>query len=525
MRRVIMVQNNLWDRLSSMLQQLTGKCVCICGDFNALRSVEERRSLRVYSNVLDMAPFNRFIEENLLVDLPLCGRKFTWYKGDGSSMSRLDRFLLSEDWCLVWPSCLQVAHLRGLSDHCPLFLTVNEEDWGPRPSRMLKCWNEVSGYKQFMTEKWRSLDVHGWSGFVLQKKLKKLKIALKEWHRIHVSNLLGRIRKLKERVADLDKKGEQTTLSVDELDELRNNTFDIHSLSRMNTSICWQQSRLLWLQDGDGNSKYFHPVMTSQRRSNTITSLIVDGSVVEGVTLIREVDFNYFSDHFMNNSEGRPSVEGFEFRRIDVLEGATLVRPFSIEEAKAEVWDCDSCKSLGPDGTNFGFIKDFWSELSGDIMRFVGDFHRNDKLTKGINSTFIALIPKVESPQKLNDFRPISLVGSLYKILAKLLANKFQKVVGKVVSETQTAFVQGRQIMDGLLIANEAIDEAKKLKKELLLFKVDFEKAYDSIDWKYLDAVMSKMGFPTLWRKWIKECKETLENSHHACIKESFEAC
>jgi hypothetical protein len=142
-------------------------------------------------------------------------------------------------------------------------------------------------------------------------------------------------------------------------------------------------------------------------------------------------------------------------------------------------------------------------------MRFISEFHRNGKLTKGLNSTFIALIPKVDSPQRLNDFRPISLVGSLDKILAKLLANRLRIVIGSVISETQTAFVKDRQILDGILIANEVVDEARRLKKELLLFKVDFEKAYDSVDWGYLDAVMGKMGFPTLWRKWIKECITT----------------
>jgi len=126
---------------------------------------------------------------------------------------------------------MQVAHLRGLSDHCLLFLMVNEDDWGQRPSRMLKCWNEVPGYKQFVTDKWRSFEVQGWGGFILQEKLKMIKMALKEWHRVHVSNLPGRIKDLKERVAELDTKGEHGDLSVDELQELRQSSFDIHSLA------------------------------------------------------------------------------------------------------------------------------------------------------------------------------------------------------------------------------------------------------------------------------------------------------
>jgi len=78
-----------------------------------------------------------------------------------------------------------------------------------------------------------------------------------------------------------------------------------------------------------------------------------------------------------------------------------------------------------------------------------------------------------------------------------------------VISETQVAFVKDRRILDGILIANEVVDEARKSKKELMLFKVDFEKAYDSVNWGYLDAVMSKMVFPILWRKLIKECVTT----------------
>ena len=100
-------------------------------------------------------------------------------------------------------------------------------------------------------------------------------------------------------------------------------------------------------------------------------------------------------------------------------------------------------------------------------------------------------------------------MGCLYKILAKLLANRLRQVMGTVISDTQSAFVKHRQILDGILVANEVVDEARKLKKELLLFKVDFEKAYDSVDWGYLDEVMGKMMFPTLRRKWMRECIST----------------
>jgi len=115
--------------------------------------------------------------------------------------------------------------------------------------------------------------------------------------------------------------------------------------------------------------------------------------------------------------------------------------------------------------------------MKDDITRFITEFRWNGKLVKCINSTFIALIPTVESPQKLNDFRPISLMESLYKILAKILANRLRLAVGSVICEAQTMFVKDRQILDEILIANEVVDEARKFKMEFLLFKVDFEKS------------------------------------------------
>lgn len=88
------------------------------------------------------------------------------------------------------------------------------------------------------------------------------------------------------------------------------------------------------------------------------------------------------------------------------------------------------------------------------------DFHQNGKLTKGVNSTSIALIPKVDNPQRLAIYRPIYLVGCMYKVLTKVLANKLRSVIGYVVSDAHSAFVPGKHILDGILIANEVVDEA-----------------------------------------------------------------
>jgi hypothetical protein len=109
-------------------------------------------------------------------------------------------------------------------------------------------------------------------------------------------------------------------------------------------------------------------------------------------------------------------VDDMNFQRLSVLEGTTLICPFNEAEVKAAVWDYDGYKSPGPDGIHMGFIKHFCPDLKGDIMRFVLEFHRNGHLSKGINSTFIALIPKIDNLHRLNDFHPTAMVGCLYKI-------------------------------------------------------------------------------------------------------------
>ncbi|GJZ72826.1 RNA-directed DNA polymerase, eukaryota, reverse transcriptase zinc-binding domain protein [Tanacetum coccineum] len=122
------------------------------------------------------------------------------------------------------------------------------------------------------------------------------------------------------------------------------------------------------------------------------------------------------------------------------------------------------------------------------------------------NSTFITLIPKVSNPIHVKDYRPISLINTHYKIIAKILANRLAKVIDKIISQEQSAFILDRQILDGPLMLSEMIDWYKKRKKKMLIFKVDFEKAFDSVSWKYLDFVLHKLGFGLTWRAWIKAC-------------------
>lgn len=167
------------------------------------------------------------------------------------------------------------------------------------------------------------------------------------------------------------------------------------------------------------------------RRSNVIISINVNGVQVEGVEGVWSAVFQHFKNHFKIALTFRLGMGNLSFKFISEVEGLDLIKPFSSEEIKETMWDYDNFKNPESDGINLGFIKNFWDILKVELL-ILSFFHRNGKLTKDINSTFITLIPKVESPQRLAEFQPISLVGCLHKNLSKVLANRLRKVVGNV---------------------------------------------------------------------------------------------
>nr|GEV52935.1 RNA-directed DNA polymerase, eukaryota, reverse transcriptase zinc-binding domain protein [Tanacetum cinerariifolium] len=178
----------------------------------------------------------------------------------------------------------------------------------------------------------------------------------------------------------------------------------------------------------------------------------------------------------------------------------------SKEEIKRAVWDCGTDKSVGSDRFTFDFYRRFWKVIENDVVDAVTYFFTHGFFPKGSNSSFIALILKIPDANMVKDFRPISLIGSLYKIIAKILANRLVVVLGDIVNEVQSAFVADRQILDGPFILNEVFQWCKSKKKQSLIFKVDFEIAYDSVRWDFLDDVLKKFGFGDKWCNWIQSC-------------------
>ena len=163
-------------------------------------------------------------------------------------------------------------------------------------------------------------------------------------------------------------------------------------------------------------------------------------------------------------------------------------------------------KAPGPNGLIMAFFYKCWSVVEKDVMDFFDYFHRHSMFERSLNALFVTLIPKKCNAVSIKDFRPISLVGSVYKLLSKVLANRLRAVLDNLISESQNSFVGRRQILDSVLIANECLDSRLKSRLPGVVCKLDIEKTYDHVNWEALSYLLGRMGFRVKWRGWIKAC-------------------
>ena len=200
-------------------------------------------------------------------------------------------------------------------------------------------------------------------------------------------------------------------------------------------------------------------------------------------------------------------------KQISPSEADGLELPFSEAEIYAALMGMNGDKAPGSDGFTVAFWQSCWEIVKEDILGLFKEFHEQNSFIKSLNHTFLVLLPKKGGVEDLGDYRPISLLGGLYKLLAKVLANRLKKVIGKVISPDQNVFIKGRQILDGSLIANEVIDSWQKRGKKGIICKLDIEKAYVSINWQFLLKVIQKMGFGSKWMGWMWSCISTVKYS------------
>jgi hypothetical protein len=195
---------------------------------------------------------------------------------------------------------------------------------------------------------------------------------------------------------------------------------------------------------------------------------------------------------------------------------ATLLKEFTSSEVEAALNQMHPLKSPGPDGFSACFYQCAWNTVKAEVCQTVLGFLNHDLFDVGINATHIALIPKIKNPSRVTDYRPISLCNVLYKLISKVLANRLKKVLPHIISQNQSAFIPGRLITDNVLVAFEAMhtmDRRMKGREGYMALKLDMSKAYDRVEWNYLEAVMRKLGFAERWVSLLMTCIRSVSYS------------
>lgn len=184
--------------------------------------------------------------------------------------------------------------------------------------------------------------------------------------------------------------------------------------------------------------------------------------------------------------------------RVTPEMNAQMSIPFTPDEVLYALNQMSPLKSPGPDGLPTLFFQIYWHVLGSTIINCVFDFLNYRRLPTAINYTFIVLISKTNHPKRITEFRPISLCNVVYKLGSKALANRLKPHLNSVISPTQSVFVPDRLVTNNVLVAyevNHFIQYHSQGKRAFMDLKLDVSKAYDRIEWSFLEGVLSKLGF------------------------------
>lgn len=481
---------HLWREIESVISRLGELCLCILGDFNVVRSSSEKQDCLFNGNTA--RDFNSFISTNSLLDIPILNSFFTWI-GLGLKRGQLDRALVSTSWYGDGNWILQALD-RKLSDHKPLVLKSKNNDWGPRPFKFFNCWLDNQDLAQQLKSAWSQTNSTN-----PQHKFRTLRHVARQWNEKKLGNIDTQIKLAEKSQEENDQARSGNPVTTFKTAELR-------ELYRNKASMLWQKSRARWNLHGERNSRFFHKIMVRRRSYNGIKKLHLGEDVFYKPIQIKMILKKHFQSLLQEPQIDKVfSIGSLLQTKLDSDQSKELEREFSLQEIESALRSTDKTKAPGPDRINAGVLTMLWPEIKNDVLKFFKDFHHSGILPKGSNSSFIALIPKRPNASHPSDFRPISLMNALTKLLTKVMATRLKALMPDLVSEHQSAFIKGRQVTDGILITSEIVSMLQQNKLHDIIFKIDFEKAFDRVKWTFVYDVLRAMNFGSTWIAWIQK--------------------
>ncbi|CAM8905799.1 unnamed protein product [Rhodiola kirilowii] len=488
----------------------------VFGDFNEVLFGWEVKG-KCIRGEWQMKRFRSVIEECGLTDLGFRGPIFTFSnkrKGIFETKARLDRALANKAWREHFPDAEVVHETSGMSDHSPIIIKWE----GTKRIGKLKLfrfepmWLKHREYGRKIREIWSHCSG---GNALLSDCLASSATALENWGKSCVGNVSKKISNLKKELENI----QQQNRTGEVIEEERRITEEIDDWLYKEELYWKQRSRADWLKEGDRNTRYFHLRASQRRKINMIREIQgrSGDQIITDEEICREV-VNYFQTKVFKSDRGRSSSNiqqevSFISNCISDEMVGMLNAPFTELEVQDAIFQMYPTKAPGPDGFSALFYQKSWPLLKEKVTQSVLDMLNSRKLEEGLNKTVITLVPKCRSPKKIEEYRPISLCNVSAKIVTKVLANRLKTILPRVISESQSAFIPGRLISDNILAAHELIHFIGTRGRQRVGYcslKLDMTKAYDRIEWDFLEAMQTKMGFPDRWVEMVMACVKSV---------------
>ncbi|GMJ08752.1 hypothetical protein HRI_004544400 [Hibiscus trionum] len=446
--------------------------------------------------------FQGFVFTNALLEVDFKGPRFTWVRGD--LYERLDRCLVNMACSDTYSNTL-VNHLDRIdSDHRPLLLSTDPlaSKLGERPFRFVPACQDSAEFVAVLKNSWEE-------GLSYSENIGRLCVILAQWNSQCKGDMAKKKKRILARLRGIDKAlGRRHSTTLSDLENSLKQELD--DILAMEESLWRQKSRCDWIRDGDRNTSYYHAIANGRRKRNTILSLKDDcGNWILDPEKLKMLAVDFFETLFSSEGNNGYSFNCREqFRRIDQQNWEDLIRPLSCEEIREALFQMHPSKSPGVDGFHASFYQRNWDIVGKVVCNTIQCIFASGVVDPELNKTLLVLIPKVEVPETIAQFRPIGLCTVMYKILSKIVVNRLKPYLPGWVSENQTSFVPGRSIIDNVIVAQEIIHSmrSKKGKAGWFAIKVDLEKAYDRLEWSFIDDTLVDIGILVHLRHLIMSC-------------------
>ncbi|XP_042483480.1 uncharacterized protein LOC122063840, partial [Macadamia integrifolia] len=485
----------------------------VTGDFNASLFSFEKKGPGAF-NLGSASEFNAAVDACNLISVPSQGHKFTWTNNRkrGNVLAILDRSFCNEEWINHFHDCTQEVMQRFSSDHSPLCIT-SDSMMKPAncPCRIQRFWMDHDEFMDVVNKSW-SEPVDGYPIFSLALKLKRLKPILRSWARSVFPNLDAELKAAKDDLQQIQSQIDSYGID-DHLFNLEADAKSRYLKALLVHEKLWaEKARNRWLSQGDRNSRFFHLSAKIRRVKNSIRSLKkTDGTITSSMDdLAIHVEEYYKAIYKASPTLDHGSLLDCIPHILDEIDVRGLEAIPNDQEIKNAIWDLDPDSSPGPDGYSGAFFRHCWELIGFDVCRAVKNFFSSGTLPKGINNSFLVLIPKMEGATSLDKFRPICMQNFFCKILSKVMATRLSSLLPKLISEEQGAFQKGKVIQTNISLASELANLMfEGTRGGGMGIKIDIQKAFDTISWSFLFKVLKKFGFPDTWIDWLHQILRT----------------